>query len=88
MRGVAGGGPDDDPPPLRGRRVCDPEAVVVVLVGAVEAVDEADVDDVVIDVVGVVAAAVEVCFELPHAATRSPAIATARNCAESLTFGA
>jgi hypothetical protein len=85
---MAGAGPDDDRPALRGWRVRDPEAAVVEVLGTVEAVDEADVDEVVIDVVGVVAAAVEVRFELPQAPSTSPAEITANTCAESLTFGA
>ena len=84
MRGVAGAGPDDAEPPAA-------VDVLATLVAVPLAVEDADVDDVVIDVVGVVAGAAEVDdvrFEPPHPATTAAASATAQNCAESLTFAA
>jgi hypothetical protein len=83
MRGSAGAGPDDEPTRDRDRWLCEAD-VVDVLVG----VDDADVDDVVIEVVGVVAAGDEACFELPQAPSRTAATVTARDSAESLTFPA
>jgi hypothetical protein len=64
-------------------------AVVVALelaLGPPPGVEDAEVDEVVIDVVGVVAALEAACFELPHPTSSSAAPASAEMCAEGLTF--
>jgi hypothetical protein len=96
MRGT-GATPPLEPPGLECEllRLVVFDAVGPVVADAVDpvvadfaAVDDADVADVAFDVVGVVAALEETCFEPPQAARTIAAAPIVRKCGQSLTFGA